>query len=236
MAGVGAHGRWLRWGLDRMTAVDVDVSRRRGAIVRTTTWEADAAVGPIRHRQAISIVDGAVSFAETVEIPKELDDLPRVGVRFVLPETFEHLEWFGPGPGDSYPDRRTLPVERWATTVTDTYVDHVVPQEHGHRTDVRWFELSDGSPPPRPPAVDGRHRGRSAVRVQRVSLHRRGPDDGDPLPRAGATAGGSRARRRRPSGPRHGGVRARYPSAAPGRRWTPPLGLEPRGRAMMSAA
>jgi beta-galactosidase len=146
MAGVGARGRWLRWGLDRMTAVDVDVSRRRGAIVRTTTWEADEAVGPIRHRQAISIVDGAVSFAETVEIPKELDDLPRVGVRFVLPETFEHLEWFGPGPGDSYPDRRTLPVERWATTVTDTYVDHLVPQEHGHRTDVRWVELSDGVP------------------------------------------------------------------------------------------
>jgi beta-galactosidase len=146
MAGVGARGRWLRWGLDRMTAVDVDVSRRRGAIVRTTTWEADAAVGPIRHRQAISIVDGAVSFAETVEIPKELDDLPRVGVRFVLPETFEHLEWFGPGPGDSYPDRRALPVERWATTVTDTYVDHIVPQEHGHRTDVRWVELSDGAP------------------------------------------------------------------------------------------
>ena len=63
-----------------------------------------------------------------------------------LPETFEHLEWFGPGPGDSYPDRRALPVERWATTVTDTYVDHIVPQEHGHRTDVRWVELSDGVP------------------------------------------------------------------------------------------
>ena len=82
-------------------------------------------------------------FVESVEIPKELDDLPRVGVRFVLPADFEHLEWLGHGPGDSYPDRRTGPVERWSSTVTDTYVDYVVPQEHGHRIDVRWFELAD---------------------------------------------------------------------------------------------
>jgi len=147
MAGVGPRGRWLRWGLDRLQVVDLDLRRRGGAVVRTVTWSTGVdGIGTVRHRQAISLVDGVLTFDETVDVPVELDDLPRVGVRFTVPAGFEHLEWFGPGPGDSYPDRCAAPVERWASTVSDTYVDHVVPQEHGHRHDVRWFGLSDGDP------------------------------------------------------------------------------------------
>ena len=105
------YGHWLRWGLDRMAAVDVDVSRRRGRSSgrrrgRPMRRSADPAPpGDLDRRR------GGV-LRQTVEIPKELDDLPRIGVRFALPETFEHLEWFGPGPGDSFgparPSRRAL--------------------------------------------------------------------------------------------------------------------------------
>ena len=148
MAGVGVRGRWMRWGLDRLSVVDTTVARRSGAVVRTTTWKAPGIEATIKHRQRIEVDGDVVRFTEQVDVPRELDDLPRVGVRFVLPAGLEHLEWFGPGPGDSYPDRREGTVERWATTVTDTYVDFVVPQEHGHRTDVRWFELAEPTPSP----------------------------------------------------------------------------------------
>lgn len=157
MAGIGARGRWLGWGLDRLRVVDLDVGHRRGAIVRTTTWQAADDVGPIVHRQTIEIVDegndgdlgnvaGAdgpiVRIVERVDVPKEFDDLPRVGVRFAIPASWSHLEWMGPGPGDSYADRRAAGiVGRWATTVPDTFTDFVVPQESGHRADARWFAL-----------------------------------------------------------------------------------------------
>lgn len=142
MSGIGARGRWRRWGLDRLVLTDLDVRRARGAVVRTATWQGAEGMEPVRHRQRIEVVDGMAHLTERVDIADELTDLPRVGVRFTAPGRLEHLEWFGPGPGDSYPDRRELTVGRWTSTVTDTYVGHIVPQEHGHRTDVRWFALS----------------------------------------------------------------------------------------------
>jgi beta-galactosidase len=71
-------------------------------------------------------------------------DLPRVGVVFGLPPRFGHLRWFGPGPDETYPDRRAAAmVGLWASTVEEQLVPYVRPQEHGHHTDFRWFELTD---------------------------------------------------------------------------------------------
>ncbi len=36
-------------------------------------------------------------------------------------------------------------VGRWSSSVEDLYTDYVLPQEHGHRTGVRWFALRTGS-------------------------------------------------------------------------------------------
>ncbi|NLA35065.1 MAG: DUF4981 domain-containing protein [Actinobacteria bacterium] len=141
MAGVGVRGRWLGWGLDSLRVVDRTLAERRGAIVRTTTWQS-AGIEPIVHRQQIDIVDHTVRFTETVTIPEALDDLPRVGVRFDIPRDYDELEWHGPGPEESYPDRTSPLVGRWRRRVAEQYVDYVVPQEHGHHHDVRWFALN----------------------------------------------------------------------------------------------
>src|SRR5690606_4335663 len=69
--------------------------------------------------------------------------LPRVGVRLDLAPGYERLAYFGRGPWENYADRKasTL-VGVYETTVTGEYVDYVMPQEHGHHTDVRWLELA----------------------------------------------------------------------------------------------
>ncbi|HXH59653.1 glycoside hydrolase family 2 TIM barrel-domain containing protein [Iamia sp.] len=168
MSGIGARGRWLRWGLDRLVRTDVSLTRSRGVVVRTTTWQGAEGLDPVRHRQRIEVVDGVARLTEQIDVPDALTDLPRVGVRFTATGRLEHLEWFGPGPGDSYPDRRELPVGRWTSTVTDTYVGHIVPQEHGHRTDVRWFTLSSEPPRGRSRRTEG-----SAAVVLRIGADRR---------------------------------------------------------------
>lgn len=145
MAGVGVRGRWLGWGLDSLAVVDRSLTRRRGATLRTTTWQAAAGIEPIVHRQRIEVVDRSVRFTETVTVPEAIEDLPRVGVRFDLPLDFAELQWLGPGPEESYPDRTSPLVGRWRRAVAEQYVDYVVPQEHGHHHDVRWFALA--SPP-----------------------------------------------------------------------------------------
>lgn len=145
--GIGVRGRWLGWGLDRLEVVERTLTARRRSIVRTTRWQAADGIDPIEHHQEITIADSSVRFSETIVVPEELDDLPRVGVRFQVPVEFAEVEWFGPGPDESYPDRTTDVVGRWERSVWEQLVDYVVPQEHAHHHDARWFALHSSSRP-----------------------------------------------------------------------------------------
>nr|WP_039938192.1 glycoside hydrolase family 2 TIM barrel-domain containing protein [Streptomyces himastatinicus] len=68
--------------------------------------------------------------------------LPRLGVAMGILAPLDWIEWYGGGPGESYPDtRRAARIGRWATTVDGFQTPYVFPQENGSRGDVRWAEL-----------------------------------------------------------------------------------------------
>ncbi len=80
-----------------------------------------------------------------LRIPTSLADVPRVGFELVLEggSDWSNVEWFGDGPHECYPDRRAAGrVGRWRESIDQMYVDHCVPQEHGHRTGLRWAALT----------------------------------------------------------------------------------------------
>ncbi len=71
--------------------------------------------------------------------------LPRLGVRMALPRSLQHVEWFGLGPGESYPDSRAAArVGRYRLSVEAMQTPYVYPQENGSRSEVRWAQLTDG--------------------------------------------------------------------------------------------
>ncbi|MGJ8721666.1 MAG: glycoside hydrolase family 2 TIM barrel-domain containing protein [Salinibacterium amurskyense] len=75
-------------------------------------------------------------------VGEELDDLPRVGVRYFADPRFDRIRWYGRGPGDNYADRKCgSMIGVWESALDDC--PHVVPQEFGLRSDTRWFELVD---------------------------------------------------------------------------------------------
>lgn len=87
---------------------------------------------------------GELRVENTVIIGNAISDIPRVGVSLTLTPGLEHLEWYGRGPWDNYSDRKASAiVGRWRSTVTDQYVPYIMPQEHGHKTDVRFLRLTD---------------------------------------------------------------------------------------------
>jgi beta-galactosidase len=88
--------------------------------------------------------DGRVEVDNVVRVSgDDMFDLPRVGVRLDLTAGFERLTYFGRGPFENYADRKSgAPLGVYRTTVAAEYVDYVMPQEHGHHTDVRWLELA----------------------------------------------------------------------------------------------
>jgi beta-galactosidase len=75
----------------------------------------------------------------------KLPDLPRFGMQTRLVPGFERVEWYGPGPEETYIDRRDLPVGVYKTTVTDNYFSYSQPQESGNKVEVRWVALTNGA-------------------------------------------------------------------------------------------
>lgn len=99
-----------------------------------------------RHWHRYSLLpSGELRVENEVRVGGGLRDLPRVGVTLWLVPGLEQLEWYGRGPWENYADRKASAiVGRYAGTVTDEYVPYIMPQEHGHKADVRWLSLSDG--------------------------------------------------------------------------------------------
>jgi beta-galactosidase len=78
-----------------------------------------------------------------VNLPRTI---PRIGLVMELAPQFQHVEWFGRGPGESYNDSKlSQRVGKNAVSSVDAlWVDYEVPQESANRTDTRWVSLSDG--------------------------------------------------------------------------------------------
>ena len=78
-----------------------------------------------------------------INLPKTL---PRIGVTFGLPASFQKTEWFGRGPGESYRDMKlSQPVGlHSASQISDLWTGPEFPQECSNRTDTRWFKISGG--------------------------------------------------------------------------------------------
>ena len=75
----------------------------------------------------------------------ELSKLPRIGMQMTLPKGFERITWFGPGPQETYTDRKDAPVGIYSGLVRDQfYADYTEPGESGNKIDVRWVALTNG--------------------------------------------------------------------------------------------
>jgi beta-galactosidase len=100
-----------------------------------------------RHIHRYSLLpSGELQVENTVRLGKGVTDIPRVGVSLALAPGLENLEWFGRGPWENYADRKaSAMVGHYASTVSEQYVPYIMPQEHGHKTDVRWLSLTQNT-------------------------------------------------------------------------------------------
>lgn len=76
----------------------------------------------------------------------ELPVLPKIGLQMTVSGEFDHFYWYGRGPHENYPDRKTgSDIGVFSSTVSEQYVPYVRPQETGNKEDVRWAALLDES-------------------------------------------------------------------------------------------
>ena len=113
-----------------------------GVVVHAVVRTGSGAMVP-HETTYVTLPDGAIRVEEVVEIPVELDDLPRVGTVLETVPGLDHLTWFGAGPHETYPDRRLARIGRFSSTVVGQVVPYIWPQENGGHAETRWLELTD---------------------------------------------------------------------------------------------
>ena len=140
----GVRRDWVAWGLNALESAFDDFDVRLDGAAATVVMKRrligidEEAV----HETTIEVTDAGFRFTERMQIPDGWHDLPRVGVRFEVSSDFETVDWLGPGPDETYPDRcRAATIGRWVSPIDDQYHPFVFPQDHGNHTDTRWFEL-----------------------------------------------------------------------------------------------
>ena len=70
--------------------------------------------------------------------------MPKFGVRLRLRPQYNKVTWYGRGPFENYPDRKSAAlIGRYESMVADLQPNYVVPQDNGNRCDLRWLMLTD---------------------------------------------------------------------------------------------
>lgn len=89
--------------------------------------------------------DGTMKIRHTIKPQGTMPPwLPRIGVTLGLDGSLNNVEWYGRGPQENYPDRKSgYRLGIWETTVEDMYEPYLIPQDHGLRTDNRWVRMTD---------------------------------------------------------------------------------------------
>ena len=90
--------------------------------------------------------DGRITVDNWFSVPSNIPPLARVGLRTALPSDFNEIEWYGRGPHESYDDRKESAfIGIYKGNVEEQHFSHVMPQENGNKTDVRWVRVISGN-------------------------------------------------------------------------------------------
>ncbi len=141
---------WSGWGLAGLTRELTGIeATQHGCQVRSIYRTASGLAVPhrisITRLQPIEGSGAALLIDESVDVPPELTDLPRVGSVFEVQAGLGQVDWLGPGPWETYPDRCTAGANGWHhAAVASLHTPYLRPQENGGRHGVRRFELSGG--------------------------------------------------------------------------------------------
>lgn len=88
--------------------------------------------------------NGVMDVTYTYMPEGKLPELPRLGTAFVISPGYDNVEWFGRGPWESYPDRKTsCTIGWWKGHVDEQYTHYPRPQDSGNKEDVAVIRLLD---------------------------------------------------------------------------------------------
>lgn len=142
---------WKKFGLDKLTqrVDDVKIECKDDSEVviickariapPVLAWGIDCI-----YKYSISI-DGVIVLEVSGEPTGKLPEIfPRIGISMCLPNDLEWAEYFGKGPGETYPDsKQANKIGLYSMGVDSLFTPYIRPQENGNRSEVSWMSLTD---------------------------------------------------------------------------------------------
>lgn len=100
--------------------------------------------GIINHYEYIINSEGTIEIRHVLKPEGKMSLwFPRIGLTLTVSDALDQVKWYGRGPQENYPDRKTgYPTGIYSSTVQDMYEPYLMPQDYGLRTDVRWLQLT----------------------------------------------------------------------------------------------
>lgn len=141
---------WYKTGLNELKhqLASIKINQRKSdRVIVDVRMKVQAAAGdiPVTIRYSI-FADGTIYIENELVISEKFATVPKIGLQLLLPKSYDQLQWYGRGPGESYPDRKIAStVDIYSGTVSDQYYPYIMPQENGNKTDVRWAYLSNNN-------------------------------------------------------------------------------------------
>jgi len=70
--------------------------------------------------------------------------IPKFGMRMQIPDKFTTVDWYGRGPWENYPDRKSGSlIGIYESKLENFITNYPAPQDNANRCDVRWFSFSE---------------------------------------------------------------------------------------------
>ncbi|MBR1892370.1 MAG: DUF4981 domain-containing protein [Lachnospiraceae bacterium] len=89
--------------------------------------------------------DGRIKCCVEMPDSHEVGELPAFGMIFPLDAEFDHVEWYGLGPDETYADRNHAKLGLYSNMVSENMARYLVPQETGNKENVRYAAVTNAS-------------------------------------------------------------------------------------------
>jgi beta-galactosidase len=146
-------GNWLAkdWKLQGLDSAKVSIDsvhhfiRNDGALVVEVQKTNQYKNGKVKTKLIYTVTsNGEIDLECRFNPIENLPELPRLGIALALNSELENFSWYGEGPWENYPDRKSAStVGLWKSTVTEQYFPYPRPQETGNHEDIRFLTLKN---------------------------------------------------------------------------------------------
>lgn len=133
---------WLKHSLDDLTLIldELKIKHNQVRTVHQIKTKTELNLGFVHQTFTFTLEE---VFINTIfDLSDALSEYPSVGYRCSLTKQDEPVSWFGRGPEENYPDRKTGSlIGSYTKTVDELFVPYIVPQDCGVRTETTRLDL-----------------------------------------------------------------------------------------------